>query len=249
MANWLPQLLSLQDVVLLILTSALTSMMTAAMGIGGGVLLLAVMASIVPVAALIPVHGLVQFGSNSNRALLTRRYIDWSLVKLFMLGGVIGALIAGVIVVQLPLAVIQLSVAGFILLLVWGPKLAKHEVSPTGLISAGAVTTLISMFVGATGPLVAAFVHRLGFEKYRTVATFAACMSFQHLLKLLVFGWIGFAFIDWLPLIIAMIISGFMGTWIGLHLLQKIPPEKFQIVFKLTVSVLALRLIWQVFMS
>jgi hypothetical protein len=42
-----------------------------AFGIGGGAALLAVMASLVPPAALIPVHGVVQVGSNLGRALTT----------------------------------------------------------------------------------------------------------------------------------------------------------------------------------
>lgn len=245
--NWLPDLIGADTALLLIITSTLTSMLTAAMGIGGGVLLLAVMATIVPPAALIPVHGLVQLGSNGNRALLTRKHIDWSLLRLFLGGALIGAVIAYFVVVQLPVELIQLSVAGFILFLVWGPGFGKQEMRPAGLALAGAGTTLITMFVGATGPLVAAFVHRLGHEKYRTVATFAACMTVQHLLKMLVFGLIGFAFTDWLPLIIVMIAGGFAGTWIGLHILKRVPAERFQVIFRLLVTALALRLVWQVF--
>lgn len=245
--NWLPDLIGADTALLLIITSTLTSMLTAAMGIGGGVLLLAVMATIVPPAALIPVHGLVQLGSNGNRALLTRKHIDWSLLRLFLGGALIGAVIAYFVVVQLPVELIQLSVAGFILFLVWGPGFGKQEMRPAGLVLAGAGTTLITMFVGATGPLVAAFVHRLGHEKYRTVATFAACMTVQHLLKMLVFGLIGFAFTDWLPLIIVMIAGGFAGTWIGLHILKRVPAERFQVIFRLLVTALALRLVWQVF--
>lgn len=245
--NWLPDIIGVDTALLLIITSTLTSMMTAAMGIGGGVLLLAVMATVVPATVLIPVHGLVQLGSNGNRALLTRKYIDWSLLRLFMVGAIIGAVIAYFVVVQLPVEVIQLCVAGFILFLVWGPKLGKQNMPPTGLVLAGVGTTVMTMFVGATGPLVAAFVHRLGYEKYRVVATFAACMTGQHLLKMCVFGLIGFAFTDWLPLIISMVAGGFAGTWVGLHILKKVPAERFQMIFRLLVTVLALRLIWQVY--
>jgi hypothetical protein len=45
---------------LLIVASFATSFITAAFGIGGGGVLLAILASLVPPAALIPVHGLVQ---------------------------------------------------------------------------------------------------------------------------------------------------------------------------------------------
>jgi len=90
----LPASLSLLDACILIATAGFTSLLTGAMGIGGGVLLLAIMAGIVPAAALIPVHGLVQLGSNGNRALMTRRHIDWPLLRRFALGALAGALLA-----------------------------------------------------------------------------------------------------------------------------------------------------------
>ena len=72
----LPENLAPQWALALILTAALTSAVTAAMGAGGGVMLLAVMALVMPAAAIIPVHGMVQLGSNANRVLLTWRDVN-----------------------------------------------------------------------------------------------------------------------------------------------------------------------------
>lgn len=215
------------------------------MGIGGGVLLLAILASVLPPAALIPVHGLVQLGSNGNRAIMTRQHIDWSMVKSFTVGALIGALAASFVVIQLPLYLIQLCVALFILFLIWGPKPQRHQVSKNAQITYGAATTFLSMFVGATGPLVASVVHRQSYDKQSITATFATCMSFQHLLKMLVFSLVGFAFWQWLPLIILMIVGGMFGTWIGLKMLNKIPTGLFKVIFKALITLLALRLLWQ----
>ncbi len=241
----LPASISLFDAIVLITTAGVTSLITAAMGIGGGVLLLAVMATIVPVAALIPLHGLVQLGSNGNRAWLTRQHTQWPIVWRFLLGAVVGAALASLIVVQLPLQWIQLSVAGFILYLVWGPKPGRHQLSHGGQLVAGALTTLVSMFVGATGPLVAGFIHRHALDKLATTATFASCMSGQHLLKMLVFSSIGFAFWQWLPLLTLMILAGTLGSWLGLKLLNKMPVSLFRTLFRWSVTLLALRLLWQ----
>ena len=241
----LPASVSLLDACLLVASAACTSLITAAMGIGGGVLLLAIMAGTLPAAALIPLHGLVQFGSNGNRAWMTRRHIDWRLLRRFALGALAGALLASLIVVQLPLRWIQLSVAAFILYLVWGPKPAGRSLGATGQLLAGALTTLVSMFVGATGPLVAGFIHRRDMDKLATTATFAACMSVQHLLKMGVFSAVGFAFWDWLPLTALMILAGALGGWLGLKPLDRIPAAHFKRVFRWIVTLLALRLLWQ----
>lgn len=238
--------LSELDLTLLVLASGFTSFVTASVGIGGGVMLLAVMASILPVSALIPVHGLVQLGSNGNRAVMTRLHIHWPMVLRFSLGALLGALLASQVLVQLPLDTIRIAVASFILFMVWGPKPQKRNVSGLGTTIAGAITTFASMFVGASGPLVASVIHRSGQDKLATTATFASCMSFQHLLKALIFGFIGFSFADWWLAILLMIIAGTIGTWLGLRLLNRLPAHIFAILFKTIVTVLALRLLWQI---
>lgn len=239
--------LSNPELVWLVLTSALASFITAAMGIGGGILLLVVMAGILPPLALIPVHGLVQLGSNANRAMMTRTHIYWPMVLRFSLGALLGALIASQILVQLPVDWIQRAVAVFILYMVWGPKPKKLALSGLRTLFAGSLTTLISMFVGATGPLVAAFIHRMDKDKLSTTATFSACMSFQHMTKAAVFGAVGFSFTDWLLPILAMMAAGAIGTWLGLKLLNRIPAHLFHRGFATLVTLLALRLLWQSF--
>lgn len=233
----------------LVVLSAITSLITATLGIGGGMLLLAVMAGTVPLSALIPVHGLVQLGSNANRALMTWRYIDWRLLRYFSLGAVVGATLASFVVVQLPLVFIQIAVACFILFLVWGAKPKAQEMSPAGRVLAGLITTIASMFVGATGPLVAAFVHRNRFDKMQLTASFSSCMTVQHGLKAFVFVVVGFSFWQWAGLIAAMIVSGAAGTWVGLHFLKRISSQRFALVFKVVVTLLALRLLYQAMQS
>ncbi|MDO6681901.1 MULTISPECIES: sulfite exporter TauE/SafE family protein [unclassified Oceanobacter] len=240
-----PADLSLTAAIILIAVAGFTSLMTAAVGIGGGLLLLAVMASLVPVNALIPVHGLVQLGSNGNRMVMTWRHIDWAMLRYFSIGALLGAGLASVVVVQLPLYLIQFAVAGFILFLVWGNKPGKRQLSSTGRVFAGALTTFLTMFVGATGPLVAGFVHRNNYSKLQLTSTFATCMTLQHSFKAVVFGTIGFAFWEWLPLVLLMVLSGTMGTWLGLKLLNRIPGRWFKQTFRIVVTLLALRLLWQ----
>ena len=60
---------------------------------------------------------------------------------------------------------------------------------------------------------------------------------------------VGFAFWQWLPLVLAMIASGAIGTWLGLKLLNRIPADKFRLLFKIILTVLALRLLYQALAS
>ena len=61
-------------------------------------------------------------------------------------------------------------------------------------------------------------------------------MTVQHGLKIVVFGLAGFAFWDWLPLIAAMIASGFLGTVYGTRLLDRLPEESFRRWFRIGIT-------------
>ncbi|MBZ2169706.1 sulfite exporter TauE/SafE family protein [Marinobacter sp. F4216] len=239
-----PEALSLPIALTLLACSALTSLITATLGAGGGVLLLVLMAGWLPPAAIIPVHGMIQLGSNAGRAAMTVRHINWPVIIAFAPGVLVGTLAGAWLLVDLPEPVWQLAVAGFVLYLCWGPPLPRASFGSVGTFLASALTSFISLFVGATGPLVAAFIKQIQPDRFSTVATFATAMSLQHAPKALVFSLAGFVFPDWLPFILAMIISGFAGTWIGLHLLKSFSNRWFNRLFNLVLTVLALRLIW-----
>ena len=113
-----------------------------------------------------------------------------------------------------------------------------------GLALVSVVLAFATMFVGATGPLVSAiFANFFQNDRKALVATHAAAMTAQHFLKIVVFGLAGFAFRDWLPLIAAMVLSGYLGTVYGTRLLEQLPEEAFRKWFRIGLTVLALDLI------
>lgn len=244
--GWVPTVLSLGDVAILLATAVFTAYLTASVGVGGGVFLLAVLSLIMPPAAIIPVHGLVQFGANANRSLLLWRHINWRTLLWFAPGALVGAALASLFLVQLPLPVLQLAIACFILYLCWGPKLPPLLLSDRSTLLAGTLTTFISHFVGATGPLVAAFIKQKHADQRQvSVATFAGTMVLQHGPKALVYGAAGFVFREWLGLVLLMILAGALGTKLGLLQLARLTDKRFTLLFNTVLTLLCLRLLWQ----
>ena len=227
-----------------VIVSFFTSLLTASFGIGGGAVLLAVMAQTMPVTALIPVHGAVQTGSNLGRTLIMLPSVRWDLFGWFITGSVMGALIGGNLVINLPKDFLRALLGGFILFTVWGRALKFDRISGPLLSVGGLITTFLSMFVGVAGPLVMAFVRAFGLSSLGLVATTAACMTIQHILKIVIFGLLGFAFTQYLPLIVFMIMSGFFGTVVGRKVLLSIDQNKFTRVLNIILTLLALRLIY-----
>jgi len=240
----LPPDVSALSAIGLVALSLLTSALTAAAGIGGGLVLLGVMASLLAPVVVIPIHGVVQLGSNAGRAALMREQIDGRILVPFVLGSVLGVVLGAKLFVALPMPALQTILGLFILAGVWLPKLKTSHIPNWGFTLVGIVGSFCTMFVGATGPFVASFITPDRLQRHAVVATHAACMTAQHSLKVVAFGFLGFAFLPWAPLLAAMIGAGFLGTMLGRRLLDRLPHTIFARAFKLILTLLALRLLY-----
>ena len=243
MESVLPESISHITALIFIIASFFTSALTASFGIGGGVALMALMGTVLPVASLIPVHGLVQLGSNSGRAWHQRMQVLWRALWPFLAGAAIGAFAGAIVVVPLPDRPLKILLGLFILIVTWAkfPALATMGKPGTGI--AGLVVAFLSMIFGATGPLIAALFEKTYSDRRQMVATNAAAMVLIHGLKVTAFAFAGFAFGDWLALIVAMIVSGYVGTICGTRLLCRIPEQYFRTGCKIVLSVLALDMV------
>jgi len=221
--------------------SFLGSFITVALGIGGGALLLAIMANLVPPVALIPVHGVIQFGSNVFRAGVLIRHVHWPGFAAFSLGAVIGVSLGGAVAVNLPAAVVQIGVGGFVIWSVLGrpPRWLSRWSALTGMIS-----SFLTMFFGATGVFVANYTKSLSLPRREHVATHAVMMTLQHVLKTLTFGTLGFAFGPWLGFIGMMIACGLAGTLTGKLLLDRLTDHNFKRALDAVLVLISLRLVW-----
>lgn len=239
--SWLPPEVAPAAVAGLLGASFATSFLTAAFGIGGGIALLAVLATLLPPAALIPVHGVIQLGSNAGRALLMRAAVRADVVPPFVIGAALGAVLGGRLAVALPPAAVEVGVGLFV---VWSVLFRPPAAMRRAAWLAGAISSFLTMFFGATGPFVVAYLRTLDLERQRLVATHAVLMTLQHTLKTAVFAVLGFAFAPWLAFVAAMIAAGFLGTVVGRAVLVRMAEGAFRRVLDVLLVLLALRLIW-----
>lgn len=217
------------------------SFITVALGIGGGVLLLAIMASLMPPAALIPIHGVIQIGSNLSRVVLLFRHLHWPPVAGFATGSLIGVALGGLLVVELPPAAIQIGVGLFV---IWSVLRRPPAWLSRWPMLTGGLSSFLTMFFGATGVFVANFSKSLNLGRRAHVATHAGLMSVQHGLKVAVFGMLGFAYAPWLGFIALMILTGVAGTFAGRMVLVRMSDRRFKTALNVLLVVISLRLIW-----
>ena len=223
--------------------AAVGGFVTAAFGIGGGVMLLAVMTLFLSAPAAIPLHGVVQLASNAGRTAMLRRSVDGRILLAFALGGAAGAALGGRVLVALPAAWLELALGLFVLSACWLPLPAPGRGSLLRVTAGGAVTGLLTLFVGATGPLVAVVVRAMRLDRRVHMATFSACMTLQHGTKLAVFGVAGFAFGPYLPWLAAMAACVLAGTWLGRQVLERLHDRLFRRILTVLLTLIALHLV------
>lgn len=239
----------MDDLTLLLigLSAAATSLLSAVAGLGGGMVLLVILLQVLDPADAIPVHGAIQIASNASRAWWMRSHIAWGVVRRHALLLVPGGLVGLQIAEALPRRVGRALIGGFALIATWLPGLLKPRVGGSfpirGFYGVGAVHGLLNMPLGATGPMIAPFFKAAFESRQDVVGTFAASQVIGHLVKIGLFGLAGFVFTEHLGLIGVGAIGVTVGSWVGTGLLGRLSDRAFAVLFRVTVTLAALRLL------
>jgi uncharacterized membrane protein YfcA len=223
--------------------SFLTTFWGIVTGAAGGLLLLAVLATVFPPVVLVPLHTVVQLGGNIGRIILMRNYVMTTILWPFLAGSVVGGIAGAQIFVSLPTGVLQGFIACFILFALWLPKVGQFGPERGRFALIGFLSTFLGVFVSATGTLVTPFVASTCPDRRNYVATFGAVMAIVHTSKVVAFAMVGVAISAYIPLIIAMIGTTVLATLAGRKALDHVPEKLFRIALKVILTLLAVRLL------
>ena len=216
---------------IIILATLGTAFLSSIFGMLGGVILMGILVSIMPVSQAMVLHGLIQLTSNGYRAWLNRKDINWSIVATIIVGNII-ALAGLVFVAFVPDRITVLLALGLLPYIAWAlPKNAALDVSkkPIGLL-AGMVVVATNLLAGVGGPLLDVFFQRVDMTRHQVVATKAVAQSLGHISKVIFFGFLTVsASNDWpvLWLVLIAMTASVTGTTFGKKILDKINDEIF----------------------
>ena len=86
----------------LILSAFITSAISAVIGMGGGIILLGIMALIIPEGYMVvAMHGIIQLFSNTTRVYIFREYLKKDILFEFSRGAFLGLVLSGLIIIYL----------------------------------------------------------------------------------------------------------------------------------------------------
>ena len=224
--------------------------LTTIAGLGGGILLIAVLSQFWPPAMVLGATAPALFVGNASRAMLLRREVDWRMAGRFSLAAIPCAFAASLVAAALPAAWLRRGIAGLLVAFVadelWHGRRASRDattVSPWLATVAGAIAGTVSGLTGGAGFVATPLLDRLGLAPARLVATSAVCMALVHLSKGIGFGVGAVLTTALVPLALALAVGVMAGNALGVRVLRGMPEKLFRRCLLGALAIAALQLI------
>lgn len=230
------------------LFSYYTAAISAATGMGGGVVFLVGINLFLPLNKVIPIHGVVQLKNNAFRAFVLREHLIKEICLLYSIGCILGVIVVTFFVSALSSNLIPYCLILFLVMYsLFKPKeLPELKIPNWGFFILGFATGILGILVGAVDPLLAPFFLREDFNRHQVIANKSYFQFLIHLSKIPVFLYLGFNYLDYWLLIIILIGFGYKGTKKGIEILDKISQEMFLKIFKVILFAVSCKILYNI---
>jgi uncharacterized membrane protein YfcA len=208
-----------------------TSFLSGIFGMAGGLILIGVLLTLMPLPAAMVLHAITQMASNGWRAFLWRRHIKWRPVSVYLIGCALALAVWSITryVPEKPIALLLLGVTPFLARLT-PPGLKPNPDSVWQGSFYGTVCMGLMLMTGVSGPLMDTFFLGAKFDRRSIIATKATCQVASHFTKLIYFGGIidQAASVD--PALAAVAIAASMlGTTLARRILEAMTEVQFRV--------------------
>ena len=239
--------MSIDQIFLLVITSLATSFAAGVTGIGWGMTMLALMYLFVPHPLIIPIHGIKQFFSEFFVFAYLLQYLHLRTACYFLLGIIPGAVLGYHLLSMITSnRIFMLALVVMMLITAIKPKFSPAiKLSSFGFTILGLVATALAPIIGAISPLLTPFFMRLNFKRQTFVSTKSFCQMAVHLSKIPVFWASDFPYGLYDIPIMAVIISSYFGTVLGVNVLHKINQKTFNILLRVIMLMMGVAMLWK----
>jgi uncharacterized membrane protein YfcA len=221
------------------LVSLSAGILSAAVGLGGGLLMLGLIPMFVPIAAVIPIQGVVNLSSNFSRFVfgLKDAMLQW--LPAYFVGGVFGTMVGYPLMGYLPEKYLGMVLAAFIIVSVWTPLLKKMgQMLHNNYLVAG-IQGFLALFVGSVATLSMPLLMARALSTKQVIATSAMQMSVLNVFRVVAFFIAGFQFSNYTWVIVPLMLGSIFGSYLGVRLQKRIPEHVGVMALKWVTTALA----------
>ena len=218
------------------------ALVNAAVATGGVYIMLAASSTVLPLAAAIPMQSALAAPSLITRIVTFWRDINWPIFLMFAPTAAVGVVVGAQIFVSLDEGVIALLLGALLLALVWLVPGGAALNLPRRFLYVGGLHGCFGTIFGV-GLFLQPAILRTGLNRQQITGTLSVCLLCLEAMKATGYVSFGFSYADYWPHVLAGAIAGIAGTLIGKRLGDRIPERHFRMVFRMLVTLAALRLI------
>jgi uncharacterized membrane protein YfcA len=225
---------------IILVATLVTAAISGVFGMAGGLILMGVLASYVPIATAMVLHGFIQIISNFSRAAFLWKHISWAITGRYALG-IGGALLVIAMISWRPTQPVVFIMLGFTAMLVWIPR-KWVEINVEKRFQAelcGFLVQTLNTISGVAGPLLDLFFVKTLLPRQTVVATKATTQVMAHAVKIAFWG---FPLIEILSnpstqvdanfppmwMFAAVVPLSLLGTWAGGRVLDRMTDANFR---------------------
>ncbi|MCM2343010.1 MAG: sulfite exporter TauE/SafE family protein [Alphaproteobacteria bacterium] len=181
--------MSLSLITLITVATFLTAILSGVFGMAGGIIMMALLLAVMPVASAMVLHAAIQLVSNGWRCFLWRGHIVWHVTPFYGLGIVAGVGLISVVEYVPDKATALIVVGSVPLLALVLQRFIRLSIMHRGQTFVTAmVLTFIQMTGGVVGPLLDLLYNNAPLTRQQIVATKAMTQTVMHLVRLVYFG-------------------------------------------------------------
>lgn len=173
----------------LVVAALFTSALSGAFGMAGGLLLMGIYASVLPIPEAMALHGATQLVANGGRAVSLAGHVDRRVLGGYAVGAALAAAVAWPLGIVPPEWLVFLALGAVPFAARALPGGAWRDVGrPPTAVACGFTVVGVQLLAGVAGPLLDVFFVDSGLDRRRVVATKAVTQALSHALKLAFFA-------------------------------------------------------------
>jgi len=216
-------------------------------GFGAATILTPVAVLFLDVKTAIATVAVFHLFGNASRLYFFGRQIHWPTWRLFGVTGVLFSLLGASVTTTLPASVMKLCLGVFLVAYVAAsaaaPKSLRLPQTPLLLLGGGAVSGFIAGLIGTGGAIRSACLLAFGLPTETYLATSAAIALMVDATRLPVYLVGGFIPSALLPLLGALLVVAFAGSWTGQRMVHRMSAAWFRRVVWTMLSVIGAKLL------
>lgn len=223
--------------------SLLASFLSACFSVGGGYILFAATTALMPLPNAIALQSVLSFGSLFSRTHAFWADIEWSIVRSFSAGSVVGVS-AGIWLFRMaPESLLAVLLALLLIGLAWAPPLHLGITQGQSFFGVGILHAMAGTIFGL-GAILQPALLRTRLERAAIVGTFAACIILLEVLRTGGYAATGFSYWRHAEVIAVASVTGLAGTYLGKRIGPFMPDGLFRFAMKLFITGLAVRFLF-----